>query len=89
MHRSARFCVLILCTLLAPATPMAAFSPEPATVQREGPAYRYPQGSWIILHIEGDPYDRGVQHGKLLWREIQQYTNCYALIQSSKSPAEG
>ena len=30
--------------------------------------YRYPQAGWIVLHIEGEPYERGYQHGRLLAR---------------------
>jgi len=38
-----------------------------------GPAYRYPTGGWIYLHIEGKPYERGYQHGHLMAKEIVQY----------------
>src|SRR5947209_1149650 len=72
----------------APSAP-APFTPDPATVQRYGPAYRYPQEGWIVLHIEGSPYERGVQHGRLLASEIQSYLNCYALMQSPGAPKEG
>ena len=42
-------------------------------VQTFGPAYRYPSGGWIYLHIEGSPYERGYQHGHLMAREIPEY----------------
>jgi hypothetical protein len=29
------------------------FVPDPASVERFGPAYRYPQHGWIVVHIEG------------------------------------
>jgi outer membrane protein assembly factor BamB len=35
-----------------------------------GKGYRYNIGGWIYLHIEGDPYERGFQHGYLLANEI-------------------
>ena len=47
--------------------------PDPAAVTRYGPAYRYPAGGWIYLHIEGAPYERGYQHGHLMAKEIPQY----------------
>ncbi len=55
-------------------------SPEPewparAAVETYGPAYRYPTGGWIYLHIEGQPYERGYQHGRLMAHEIEQYVN--------------
>ena len=40
--------------------PTKAFTPDPSSVERYGPAYRYPQAGWIVLHIEGEPYERGV-----------------------------
>ncbi len=53
------------------ASPMPKdFQPDPRSVQRYGPAYRYPQAGWIVLHIEGEPYERGVQHGRLMANEI-------------------
>lgn len=47
--------------------------PARAAVTTFGPAYRYPNGGWIYLHIEGKPYDRGYQHGHLMAKEIVQY----------------
>ncbi|HEX5228957.1 MAG TPA: C45 family autoproteolytic acyltransferase/hydrolase, partial [Bryobacteraceae bacterium] len=47
--------------------------PDAAAVTRYGPAYRYPVGGWIYLHVEGQPYERGYQHGHLMAKEIPQY----------------
>jgi hypothetical protein len=47
--------------------------PAPAAVTTYGPAYRYPVGGWIYVHIEGQPYERGYQHGHLMAKEIPQY----------------
>ncbi len=47
--------------------------PVPAAVTTYGPAYRYPVGGWIYVHIEGQPYERGYQHGHLMAKEIPQY----------------
>jgi hypothetical protein len=47
--------------------------PAPESVKTFGPAYRYPQAGWIYLHIEGEPYERGYQHGYLMAREIPEY----------------
>jgi hypothetical protein len=62
------------------------FQPDPRTVQRYGPAYRYPQAGWVVLHIEGEPYDRGVQHGRLLAPEIAAHVRCFAATQGPKDP---
>jgi hypothetical protein len=47
--------------------------PAPAAVTTYGPAYRYPVGGWVYVHIEGQPYERGYQHGHLMAKEIPQY----------------
>ena len=75
--------LLGLCPALADA---ADFRPDPRTVQRYGPAYRYPQAGWIVLHIEGEPYERGVQHGRLLAPEIAGHLRCYSRVLSPKGP---
>ena len=64
------------------------FMPDPASVVRSGPAYRYPQAGWIVLHIEGAPYERGYQHGQLLAGEIVDYIKTLADIKSDEGPLE-
>ena len=77
------FAFLLLPTCLA----AADFTPDPLSVRRHGPAYRYPQAGWIVLHIEGKPYDRGYQHGTLLATEIAAFVRCFAAEQGAKDPA--
>ncbi len=60
--------------------------PDPRSVQQLLPAYRYPQAGWVIMHIEGEPYERGVQHGKLLAPEIADYVHALAIFYEPKSP---
>jgi hypothetical protein len=62
------------------------YGPDPASVRRYGPAYRYPRAGWIVLHIEGEPYDRGYQHGRLLAPEIASYLRTLAAQRSPKAP---
>jgi hypothetical protein len=81
--------VFTLCFLAAEPIQAADFKPDPLSVQRYGPAYRYPQAGWIVLHIEGEPYERGVQHGRLLAPEIAAHVRCFAATQNSKAPTEG
>jgi hypothetical protein len=80
--------VFVLGVLTANANP-ADFKPDPKSVQRHGAGYRYPQAGWIVLHIEGEPYERGYQHGKLLAPEIAAFVRCYATVLSPKAPTEG
>jgi len=59
--------------------------PAREAVQTFGPAYRYPSGGWIYLHIEGSPYERGYQHGHLMAREIPEYlARCAAELGSKE-----
>src|SRR6476469_4203069 len=58
-------------------------------VKTFGPAYRYPAAGWIYLHIEGQPYERGYQHGYLLAREIPEYLARCAADLGMKADADG
>ncbi|HLJ94343.1 MAG TPA: C45 family autoproteolytic acyltransferase/hydrolase [Gemmataceae bacterium] len=96
MHRwESLVCIMAAFGFLVPsglraATPTPAdFQPDPQSVQRYGPAYRYPHAGWIVLHIEGEPYERGYQHGRLLAPEITAFLRCFATMQSPKAPTEG
>src|SRR5438132_6985433 len=88
MHR---ICTLLVLVILAPAALAGTsdYQPDPKSVQRYGPAYRYPQAGWIVLHIEGKPYERGYQHGRLLAPEIAAHLRCFAAVQNSKAPSDG
>src|SRR5437870_6519112 len=88
-----KLCLIALATLLTTTCVQAAapkdYQPDPKSVQRYGPAYRYPQDGWIVLHIEGKPYERGYQHGRLLAPEIAAHLRCFAAVQNSKAPSDG
>ncbi|RLF29518.1 MAG: hypothetical protein DRN05_01565 [Thermoplasmata archaeon] len=45
-----------------------------------GRGYRYNIQGWIYTHIEGDPYERGYQHGYLLADEIIDMINRWSNI---------
>src|SRR5215217_4447251 len=51
----------------------AEHKPDPASVKWYEKGYRYEQAGWVVLHVEGDPYARGYQHGRLLSAEIAKY----------------
>jgi Phospholipase B len=79
-----------LCIALVGSTVPPAFAqePAPASVVRWDKGCRYPQAGWIVLHIEGNPYERGVQHGRLMAPEIAGYLRCFARTLSDKAPNE-
>src|SRR5262245_19291974 len=82
--------LLFVCLALLPAAAHAAprHDIDPRTVQRYGAGYRYAQAGWIVVHIEGEPYARGVQHGRLLAPEIAAHLRCYAATLGHRSPAD-
>ena len=80
-------CLALLPTVSASATP-PRHAIDPRTVQRWGPGYRYAQAGWIVVHIEGEPYARGVQHGRLLAPEIAAHLRCLAATLGHKAPGE-
>src|SRR5580704_9550021 len=61
--------------------------PQKAALRTFGAGYRYPKAGWIYVHIEGEPYDRGYQHGYLMAREIEQYIDRCAAQLDVKSRA--
>jgi hypothetical protein len=64
------------------------YRPDPLSVQRYGSGYRYPQAGWIVLHIEGEPYERGYQHGRLMAPEIGRFIGELARYRSSRAPGD-
>ena len=95
MPRFARLLVLALpASLFAfpaarPADVPAGHEPDPRSVQRYQKATRYTQAGWVVLHIEGGPYDRGYQHGRLMAAEIADYVATLARERYARDPAEG
>ena len=62
------------------------FEPDPAAVTRQGPGWRFPQDGWIVVHVEGTPYERGYQHGRLLAHEIVDFCHTIAKLRSAHAP---
>src|SRR5579864_3645433 len=62
--------------VLAPTAGVRAASPDPpqpgpqASDARLAKAYRFEQGGWTYVHLEGPPATIGFQHGYLLASEI-------------------
>ncbi len=85
-------CLLVLLAALLSARAAdipEAHKPDPKTVQKHESGYRYTQAGWVVLHIEGDPYPRGYQHGKLLATEIAKYVVTLGRERNAKDPTDG
>lgn len=72
--------VICLAAILVGAAPRAASrSASRAQDPRLGNSYRFEQGGWIYVHLEGSPAQIGFQHGYLLSAEIADALNAYKL----------
>ncbi|MGC2473442.1 MAG: C45 family peptidase [Candidatus Sulfotelmatobacter sp.] len=60
---------------------LAAARPDP----RLDKAYRFQQGGWTYVHLEGSPADVGYQHGYLLASEIQDAFEAIKLFDTHQS----
>lgn len=86
------FVPLLLTAAPGPTQPVPADAQAPKAPgdpDRYGSAYRHTQDGWVVLHIEGEPYPRGYQHGRLLAKEIAAYIRMLATECSPKAPADG
>src|SRR5437763_3332616 len=88
MTRRVLFCVVALISSAPALSAAEPFRPDPLSVRRHGPGYRYPQQGWTVLHIEGEPFDRGYQHGRLRAKEIEAHIAALSEQRAAKSPAE-
>jgi hypothetical protein len=61
----------------------------PETARWFGPAYRFDDRGWIVVHVEGAPYERGYQHGVLLAEEIAEYARKLGTQENPGDPAAG
>ena len=94
--RSLAAALLLACALVpfaagaaapAAAPAISAFSLDPHTVQRWQAGWRHPQAGWTVVHIEGAPYERGLQHGHLLAAEIADYIRALSAFWGPNAPA--
>jgi Phospholipase B len=58
--------------------------PAREAVRTFGPASRHPAAGGIYVHIEGQPCERGYQHGHLMAPEIPEYLERCAAVLGSK-----
>jgi hypothetical protein len=63
-------CVFLFSCALSAAPPQPTPAPQSSPDARLQNAYKFQQGGWIYVHLEGSPEHIGFQHGYLLAREI-------------------
>ena len=57
-------------TSLPEGVAQAVAAPAGGEITRYNDAYRFESNGWIYLHIEGGPYERGFQNGRLMAAEL-------------------
>ncbi len=58
-------------------------------VRWSGPGFRYDDGGWIFVHVEGEPHARGRQYGELVASELARYLEKLAVLQDRGDPERG
>lgn len=61
---------------------------DPHAVQRWQAGWRHPQAGWTVVHIQGEPYERGLQHGHLLAHEIASYIDALSRYWGPEAPRQ-
>lgn len=59
------------------------------SVRWAGKGFRYDDGGWIYVHIEGEPYERGHQLGELTGQEIVRYMEKLGIQKDKTDAAKG
>jgi hypothetical protein len=54
-----------------------------------GRGYRFDHNGWIYLHVEGEPYDRGFQHGYLARRNCKGPWEAWTISPNCRADAPG
>ena len=80
-------CVLGVAVLLTSAAVAAAV--PAASDARLQKAYRFQQGGWTYVHLQGSPSDIGFQHGYLLAPEIADAFAAIKLFDTHQTHAAG
>lgn len=68
--------------------PASALDIDPRAVQRWQAGWRHPQAGWTVVHIQGEPYERGLQHGHLLAHEIASYIDALSRYWGPEAPRQ-
>ncbi len=59
------------------------------TVRWAGKGFRYEEGGWSFVHVEGDPYPRGRQFGELVASDLAKLLDKLAINQDRVNPEKG
>jgi len=72
---------ILLLSALIPGTTTSVVTPVPSRSSNQyGDGFRFNVQGWIYVHVQGDAYERGYQHGYLLSAEIVDMLNRWTNI---------
>ncbi len=54
-----------------------------------GSGFRFDDGGWIFVHVEGAPYPRGRDYGELVAPDLARYLEKLAVLQDKTDPEKG
>ncbi|OJH41768.1 C45 family peptidase [Cystobacter ferrugineus] len=59
------------------------------SVRWAGKGFRYDDGGWKYVHIEGEPYERGLQYGELVAEDLVRYMEKLGTRKNAQDVANG
>jgi len=59
------------------------------SVRWAGKGFRYDDGGWKYIHIEGEPYERGLQYGELVADDVVRYMEKLGTLKNKADVANG
>lgn len=59
------------------------------SVRWAGKGFRYDDGGWKFIHIEGEPYERGLQFGELVAEDIVRYMEKLGALKDKDDVVKG
>jgi len=67
---------------------VTAYAPL-SQVRWAGEGFRFDDGGWIFVHVEGAPYARGRDYGELVAPELARFVEKLAVLQDKSDPERG
>ncbi|MBM7116472.1 C45 family peptidase [Archangium primigenium] len=59
------------------------------SVRWAGKGFRYDDGGWKYIHIEGEPHERGMQYGELVADDVVRYMEKLGTLKNKQDAANG
>ncbi|MBI2416852.1 MAG: hypothetical protein HYV28_02945 [Ignavibacteriales bacterium] len=59
---------------------------DPLTIKQYKKGFRYEDKGWINIHLEGKPFERGMQYGYLVAAEIKEFINKLSIQRQKENP---